>query len=99
MFHQIRSWSPTVVLLICLLTASGAASAGDFKLTILHNNDGESQLIDAGEGLEDFGGVDRFKTLADQLKKGRGRALRFQRRLYLSAGASGRRAHKSHASG
>ena len=68
MFHQIRSWSPTVVVLTCLLTASGAASAGDFKLTILHNNDGESQLIDAGEGLEDFGGVDRFKTLADQLK-------------------------------
>ncbi|MDE3258046.1 MAG: 5'-nucleotidase C-terminal domain-containing protein [Gemmatimonadota bacterium] len=68
MVHQIRSWSPTVVLLICLLTASGAASAGEFRLTILHNNDGESQLINAGEGLEDFGGVDRFKTLADQLK-------------------------------
>ncbi len=57
MFHQIRSWGPTVVLLICLLTASGAASAGEFRLTILHNNDGESQLINAGDGLEDFGGV------------------------------------------
>ena len=68
MFHQIRSWGPIVALLICLLTASGAASAGQFRLTILHNNDGESQLINAGEGLEDFGGVDRFKTLADQLK-------------------------------
>ena len=68
MVHQIRSWSPTVVLLICLLTASGAAYAGEFRLTILHNNDGESQLINAGEGLEDFGGVDRFKTLTDQLK-------------------------------
>ncbi len=68
MFHQIRSWGPTVVLLICLLAASGAASAGEFRLTILHNNDGESQLINAGDGLEDFGGVDRFKTVADQLK-------------------------------
>ncbi|MDE2887038.1 MAG: 5'-nucleotidase C-terminal domain-containing protein [Gemmatimonadota bacterium] len=68
MVHQIQSWMPTVVLLICLLTASGAASAGEFRLTILHNNDGESQLINAGEGLEDFGGVDRFKTLVDQLR-------------------------------
>ena len=68
MVHQIRSWGPTVLLLICLFAASAAASAGEFRLTILHNNDGESQLINAGEGLEDFGGVDRFKTLADQLK-------------------------------
>lgn len=34
----------------------------DFCLTILHNNDGESQLIDAGRGLEDFGGAARFAT-------------------------------------
>ncbi|MCR9131544.1 MAG: choice-of-anchor I family protein [bacterium] len=40
-----------------------------FTLTVLHNNDGESQLINAGSGLEDFGGVARFKTLADQLKQ------------------------------
>jgi 5'-nucleotidase len=39
-----------------------------FYLTVLHNNDGESQLINAGSGLEDFGGVARFKTLVDQLK-------------------------------
>jgi 5'-nucleotidase/UDP-sugar diphosphatase len=40
----------------------------EFYLTVLHNNDGESQLINAGSGLEDFGGVARFKTLADLLK-------------------------------
>jgi 2',3'-cyclic-nucleotide 2'-phosphodiesterase (5'-nucleotidase family)/PKD repeat protein len=40
----------------------------NFQLTVLHNNDGESQLINAGEGLEDYGGVARFKTLSDQLK-------------------------------
>jgi 2',3'-cyclic-nucleotide 2'-phosphodiesterase (5'-nucleotidase family) len=40
-----------------------------FSLTLLHNNDGESQLIDAGEGLEDFGGVARFATLIDDLRE------------------------------
>jgi 2',3'-cyclic-nucleotide 2'-phosphodiesterase (5'-nucleotidase family) len=40
-----------------------------FSLTLLHNNDGESQLIDAGEGLEDFGGVARFATVVKNLKK------------------------------
>lgn len=37
-------------------------------LTVLHNNDAESQLINAGSGLEDFGGAARFKTLVDNLK-------------------------------
>ena len=42
----------------------------DFWLTILHNNDGESQLVDLGDGfLEDFGGAARFKTVVDDLKK------------------------------
>jgi 5'-nucleotidase len=36
-------------------------------LTVLHNNDGESQLINA-PGNPDFGGVARFKTLADNLR-------------------------------
>jgi 5'-nucleotidase len=40
----------------------------DFYLTILHNNDGESQVVNAGSGLEDFGGAARFKTLVDDLK-------------------------------
>jgi 2',3'-cyclic-nucleotide 2'-phosphodiesterase (5'-nucleotidase family) len=40
-----------------------------FWLHLLHNSDGESQLINAGPGaLVDFGGVARFKTLADNLK-------------------------------
>lgn len=39
------------------------------QLTILHNNDGESQLINAGSGeLEDFGGAARFATLAQREK-------------------------------
>ncbi len=36
-------------------------------LTLLHNNDGESQLISA-PGQSDFGGIARFATLADQLR-------------------------------
>ncbi len=39
-----------------------------FTLTILHNNDGESQLVNAGTGLEDFGGVARFTTLVNDLR-------------------------------
>jgi 5'-nucleotidase len=39
-----------------------------YWLTVLHNNDGESQLINAGEGLEDFGGVARFATLVNNLR-------------------------------
>src|SRR4030095_2887107 len=62
------------VFLLCLLTyamnmAVGAEEGNvDFRLTILHNDDSESQLIDAGPGLEDFGGVARFATLAQKLR-------------------------------
>ena len=38
-----------------------------FWLTVLHNNDGESRIVNLGSGLEDFGGVARFKTVADNL--------------------------------
>ena len=40
----------------------------DYTLTILHNNDGESKLLGA-PGQPDFGGVARFKTLVDQLRR------------------------------
>jgi 5'-nucleotidase len=40
----------------------------DFWLTILHNNDGESQVINAGADREDFGGAARFKAVVDDLK-------------------------------
>ncbi|HEX6331455.1 MAG TPA: 5'-nucleotidase C-terminal domain-containing protein [Actinomycetota bacterium] len=40
-----------------------------FWLTIGHNNDGESQLIDAGSGQEDFGGVARFATLVKNVEE------------------------------
>lgn len=43
-------------------------SAETHRLTILHNNDGESKLLNAGPGLADFGGVARFATVVQQLR-------------------------------
>ena len=40
-----------------------------FTLIILHNNDGESQLVDSGPGLEDFGGVARFVNVVRREKQ------------------------------
>ena len=46
-----------------------APASGLFRLTILHNNDGESQLVDLGPGLEDFGGVAGFAAVVDREKQ------------------------------
>lgn len=71
-----RPARPVILLVIATLIAvigvSPAAAArpenpGAFWLTILHNNDGESQLINA-PGQPDFGGIARFKTLVDRLR-------------------------------
>jgi 5'-nucleotidase len=57
----------TILCLTLLLTApsfaEGKHDRGLFWLTLLHNNDGESQLINAGSGVEDFGGAARFTTV------------------------------------
>jgi 5'-nucleotidase len=57
------------------LAAAGAAAciampaaAQDFDLSILHSNDGESRLIDAGGTQIQYGGVARFATLARALR-------------------------------
>lgn len=58
-----------VLLTLALVVSSvGAQEGEEFTLTILHNNDGESQLVNAGSDLEDFGGVARFAALVDQLR-------------------------------
>ena len=65
-------------LAAAVLVASGSIAAAPppnaappastkFTLTLLHNNDGESQLINA-PAQPDFGGVARFKTLVDKLR-------------------------------
>ena len=69
-------WLLVVLALVLSAVVAGTAVAKPadkdddvaFWLTILHNNDGESQVIDAGSGLEDFGGAARFQTVVDNLK-------------------------------
>jgi 5'-nucleotidase len=59
---------------VAVVTAAGVAYAGDrndgradFTLTILHNNDGESKLVNA-PGQPNYGGVARFRTLLEDLR-------------------------------
>jgi 2',3'-cyclic-nucleotide 2'-phosphodiesterase (5'-nucleotidase family) len=51
---------------IISLSQGGQDDHVDFWLTVLHNNDAESQLVD--RGIADFGGIARFATLVDDLK-------------------------------
>src|SRR5687768_12522336 len=65
MRRPIHSWP---LALGALLAASGGAAAQDtpaFCLTILHNNDAESQLLDAGSDLESYGGAATFVSLVE----------------------------------
>lgn len=75
MKRLLKVYAVLATILLFSMLAAGAAVAGpkkpkvDFWLTLLHNNDGESDLINLGSGLEDFGGVARFKTVVDNLKR------------------------------
>jgi 5'-nucleotidase len=64
-------WLVAVALLAttALVPSAALGAPKRLQLTILHNNDGESKLIDAGQGLEDYGGVARFATVVAQLKR------------------------------
>lgn len=53
---------------LAVLFLSMATIHADLTVTILHNNDGESQLLNAGSGLEEYGGAARFVTLVNQIK-------------------------------
>jgi len=66
-----------VAMLAALMVVATPAAQADppdnygaavFELTVLHNNDGESQLVNAGSDLEDYGGAARFKALTDTRK-------------------------------
>jgi len=69
-------YAALLVLLIAAFTASACddnnnnppPTPSSVVVTIFHNNDGESQLVNAGEGLEDFGGMAKFGTLLDNLR-------------------------------
>ncbi len=75
MKKRLTIYAILVSVLLISMVAPGSALAGPpdpkevhFYLTILHNNDGESQVINAGTDLEDFGGAARFKTVVANLK-------------------------------
>ncbi len=57
---------PTLFFVFFLMQM--AAARAEFTLTLFHNNDGESQLINLGEGLENYGGVAHFKSKTDSVK-------------------------------
>ncbi|MEW6364400.1 MAG: 5'-nucleotidase C-terminal domain-containing protein [Acidobacteriota bacterium] len=40
-----------------------------YWLTVIHSNDMESHLVNAGEGLEQFGGIDRFVGCVRRIEK------------------------------
>jgi len=60
--------------------------AVDLCLTILHNNDGESKIVNVGPGLESFGGIARFATIVQ-----RERAAANGRGVTTPCGATGAR--------
>lgn len=44
------------------------AAQAQYNITVLHNNDGESRLIQYSDSQPEFGGVARFKSLFDETK-------------------------------
>ena len=70
--RRVRVVLTVVAVLAALLVLAAPSAQADppdgygtaaFTLTILHNNDGESQLVNAGSGLETYGGAARFDAL------------------------------------
>jgi 5'-nucleotidase/UDP-sugar diphosphatase len=53
---------------LAFVQVDDATSDVAYTLTVLHNNDSESQLVNAGAGLEDFGGVARFARVVSNLR-------------------------------
>jgi 2',3'-cyclic-nucleotide 2'-phosphodiesterase (5'-nucleotidase family) len=63
-----------LTLALALTAGTAAAQKPDFWLTVLHNNDGESKLLgleieNEEGGIETYGGVARFETVVDRLKR------------------------------
>jgi 5'-nucleotidase / UDP-sugar diphosphatase len=56
-----------VALVAAPSTASAKHSKETYRLTLLHNNDGESKY-NVGDSIANYGGVTRFKTVLDRLR-------------------------------
>ncbi|MFL7867330.1 MAG: bifunctional metallophosphatase/5'-nucleotidase, partial [Anaerolineales bacterium] len=72
MSHRTTTFIVLFLLILGTTLIAGSAAADDeavvYTLTLLHNNDGESQVVNAGSDLEDFGGAARFKAVVDNLR-------------------------------
>jgi 2',3'-cyclic-nucleotide 2'-phosphodiesterase (5'-nucleotidase family) len=66
-----------VGVLLALSSATGSLAQGEFKITILHNNDFESKLLPGKDGI---GGIARFANYVKQVKATE------ERVLFLSGG-------------
>lgn len=49
-------------------TTGTEEAAASFWLTLLHNNDAESKLLDAGPGEQNVGGISRFASVLERLR-------------------------------
>lgn len=68
---QVMALACTLCLLAGVATAWAQGGGKDqlLCLTLLHNNDAESQLLNAGSGLEEFGGAARFVGLVREQRR------------------------------
>jgi 5'-nucleotidase len=48
-------------------TPTATPTPSTFRLTLLHNNDGESKYL-VGDSVANYGGITRFKTVLDELR-------------------------------
>jgi 5'-nucleotidase len=48
-------------------TPSATPTPREFRLTLLHNNDGESKYV-VGDSIANYGGITRFKTVLDRAR-------------------------------
>lgn len=58
------SLTSRIPLAVAVALATHAATA-QYQITVLHNNDGESRLLQYSDGQPQYGGVARFATLLD----------------------------------
>ena len=74
-FHAFADWARWCVwtLIVCHILgfplSSARAEGNSLVLTLLHSDDGESQLLHAGNELEDFGGITHFVGLMKRLQR------------------------------
>lgn len=65
---RFRARTVAATTLVTAILVAPALAGDTFRLTLLHANDFESDLLNAGEGQEDFGGAHRFAGRLAELR-------------------------------